>query len=134
MLRSIPTPISFDGEKCFSCVPYFRHFEFTFVGDKVAAMRSENVDEIPACLIFREAEGYRGFAFDHEEQRKSFLALLKISGVGTNVAKSVLDDHTDLCAPSDLMKVKGVGKKTAQKIADHFNGVKNKEKKTASQM
>lgn len=78
---------------------------------------------IPTYLAVRE-DSMTLYGFADRTEKEMFLKLVSVSGVGPKVAVTVLSSisSTDLCvaiATSDvtaLSKVKGLGKKTAEKI------------------
>ena len=70
------------------------------------------------------------YGFATVEERKVFLALLTVSGVGPSLAKKILSGTTpsrfqqalDAEDIATLGKIPGLGKKTAQKIVLHLRG------------
>lgn len=70
------------------------------------------------------------YGFDSAEARKAFAVLLSVSGVGPKVALATLDAHTVESLASavesgdiaSLGRIKGVGKKTAQRMVIDLKG------------
>ena len=85
-------------------------------------------------LIVRETE-WRLFGFATTGERDVFRALLRVNGVGPTMALSLLSGFApaDLCAAvtqSDvraLTRVKGIGKKTAERIVVELRDVVSKD-------
>ena len=85
-------------------------------------------------LVVRETE-WRLFGFATSGERDVFRALLRVNGVGPTMAISLLSGFApaDLCAAvtqSDvraLTRVKGVGKKTAERIVVELRDVVSKD-------
>lgn len=97
-----------------------------------SALRSAKAGErISLCTYLQVKEdGVTLFGFLNEHEKRLFLKLLSVSGVGPKSAVSVLvcmnaDELVEAVATADakrLSKVKGLGKKTAEKIILELHG------------
>ena len=75
-------------------------------------------------------DGLSLFGFDNKEEKHMFLKLISISGIGPKMAMSILSgmrvsELATAIATSDvkgLSKIKGLGKKTAEKIVLELHG------------
>ena len=97
-----------------------------------AVLREARTGErISLCTYLQVKEdGVTLFGFVNEHEKRLFLKLISVSGVGAKTAVSVLvcmsaDELVEAVATADakrLSKVKGLGKKTAEKIILELHG------------
>lgn len=97
-----------------------------------AALRSAQIGERISLHTYLQVkeDGVTLFGFFTEQEKRLFLKLLSVSGVGPKSAVSVLvcmsaDELVEAVATADakrLAKVKGLGKKTAEKIILELHG------------
>ncbi len=96
------------------------------------ALRSAQIGERISLHTYLQVkeDGVTLFGFFTEQEKRLFLKLLSVSGVGPKSAVSVLvcmsaDELVEAVATADakrLAKVKGLGKKTAEKIILELHG------------
>ena len=96
------------------------------------ALRSAQIGERISLHTYLQVkeDGLTLFGFFTEQEKRLFLKLLSVSGVGPKSAVSVLvcmsaDELVEAVATADakrLAKVKGLGKKTAEKIILELHG------------
>ena len=96
------------------------------------ALRSAQIGERISLHTYLQVkeDGVTLFGFFTEQEKRLFLKLLSVSGVGPKSAVSVLvcmsaDELVEAVASADakrLSKVKGLGKKTAEKIILELHG------------
>ncbi len=97
-----------------------------------AVLREARAGErVSLCTYLQVKEdGVTLFGFINEHEKRLFLKLISVSGVGAKTAVSVLvcmsaDELVEAVATADakrLSKVKGLGKKTAEKIILELHG------------
>ena len=97
-----------------------------------AALRSARIGETVEFSTYMQVkeDGVTLFGFENDREKQLFLKLLSVSGVGPKSAVSVLvcmsaDELVEAVASADakrLSKVKGLGKKTAEKIILELHG------------
>ena len=98
-------------------------YEITLSGDAYSKIVNDKGGEVYTYLSVRE-DGISLFGFNSIEEKNMFLKLISVSGVGPKMGITVLSNMTlkDLAtkiATSDvkgLSQVKGLGKKTAERI------------------
>ncbi len=99
-------------------------YELIATSNAVMKFSSETeVVTVPTYMAVRE-DAVTLFGFENNMEKEMFLKLITVSGVGPKLAITVLSSISpeDLCisiATSDLValsKIKGLGKKTAEKI------------------
>ena len=95
-------------------VPMSTFYQLPAVGEPVTLLTHFIVREDAQLL----------FGFFHESERKLFRALIKVNGVGTKLAMTILSgiepDRFVKCVQSEdsdtLMRIPGIGKKTAERL------------------
>ena len=97
-----------------------------------SALRAAHIGERISLQTYLQVkeDGVTLFGFFSEQEKRLFLKLLSVSGVGPKSAVSVLvcmsaDELVEAVASADakrLAKVKGLGKKTAEKIILELHG------------
>ena len=86
------------------------------------------IGEVYTYLQVKE-DGMTLFGFDSPKEKELFLKLISVSGVGPKMGISILatlsaDDFAMAIATADVKRlsaVKGLGKKTAEKIYNYFH-------------
>ena len=96
------------------------------------AFRKMTVGETVELYTYLQVkeDGVTLFAFASPKEKEIFLKVISVSGVGPKMGVSILtglsvDEFTDAIATADvkrLSKVKGLGKKTAEKIVLELHG------------
>lgn len=98
-------------------------YEITCSASVYARLLKDNGGEVYTYMAVKE-DGVSLYGFDSIEEKKMFLKLISVSGVGPKMGIAVLsemriDDLAVKIATSDvkgLSSVKGLGKKTAERI------------------
>jgi len=98
-------------------------YEITCSASVYARLLKDNGGEVYTYMAVKE-DGVSLYGFDDIEEKKMFLKLISVSGVGPKMGIAVLsemriDDLAVKIATSDvkgLSSVKGLGKKTAERI------------------
>lgn len=98
-------------------------YEITCSASVYARLLKDNGGEVYTYMAVKE-DGVSLYGFDDAEEKKMFLKLISVSGVGPKMGIAVLsemriDDLAVKIATSDvkgLSSVKGLGKKTAERI------------------
>lgn len=89
----------------------------------VDARGTRENDEIELWIysITRE-QGTTLYGFETRAERKFFVDLLEVEGVGPKTAMAVISSGVNVRDLAKLRTVKGIGKQTAEKIRDAFAG------------
>ena len=82
------------------------------------------------------------FGFIDRKERDVFRQLIKINGVGAKMALAMLSAmsaaelkmHVEQDSETALMRIPGIGKKTASVLLKHFRGIKAIRESTAEQL
>jgi Holliday junction DNA helicase RuvA len=89
------------------------------VGYRVATFILEVTEGETIALWIHSVTGETGtrlFGFSTRDERRRFVELLGVEGVGPKTALAVLATNADVRSVAALCKVKGIGEKTAEKI------------------
>ena len=93
-------------------VPMSTFYNLPARGDKVSLLTH---------LVVRE-DAHILYGFETPAEREAFRALIKISGVGPRTALAVLSQAVTLQESGRLMRVPGIGKKTAERLLLELKG------------
>ena len=104
-------------------------YEVSCSSSAFAKLVNDNQGEVYTYMAVRE-DGVNLYGFISPEEKSMFLKLLTVTGVGPKMAVGILsnmslDNLAIMIATSDvkgLSKVKGLGKKTAEKIIVELRG------------
>jgi Holliday junction DNA helicase RuvA len=97
------------------------------IGYRVAAdCRGDRVGDLVKRWIhsITNEQGTKLYGFETQDERGYFLQLLAIESVGPKTALAVIAAAANPHNLASLQAVKGVGKKTAERIVEHMAGVK----------
>ena len=101
------------------------------VPKRTAAVLERGAETTLYTYLQVKEDGVALFGFSSMEEKKVFMQLLSVSGVGPKVAIAMLssfDSAADLCRAilqgdtSDLCRVKGLGRKTAERVVLELRG------------
>lgn len=122
--------IDFIRGELIECTPAHAVIESQGVGYHIGISLNTyaKISQLKQCklythLVIRE-DAHLLYGFANPSERAVFLLLISVSGVGVNTARLILSSHTDaelgrIIATGDtaaLEAVKGIGKKTAQRV------------------
>ena len=123
MLNYIKGKIKMIGEKTIIIESYDKGYEYNFVGD-ISSLKVNDVVKIYVVEVFNE--GFKYWCFLEVCEKEMFELLIKIKGVGPNLATNILSIYcseelkniVNLKEIDKLKKIPKIGTKVANNILD----------------